>query len=213
MGNSLGYIEVVGMLGAIEACDTAVKAANVELIGCELTKGGGMVTIILKGNVGAVKAAVDAAVASVERITLVVSHTVIARPSKELSKIILDQPFGTKKKEIKKEIKEIEKEIKEIKETIKEKLPIEDKKILKVDSLPLEIPVNKKVVEEKLLEQKKMEEKPLEQTKIEEKTVKKEKTEEKPLKKKNEITSKSPHKKMKATEKTGTSIKTKKNKK
>jgi len=200
MGNSLGYIEVVGMLGAIEACDTAVKAANVELIGCELTKGGGMVTIILKGNVGAVKAAVDAAVASVERITLVVSHTVIARPSKELNKIILDQPFGTKKKEIKKEIKEIEKEIKE---TIEEKLPTEDKKILKVDTLPIEIPVNKEEIEEN----------PLEQTKIEEKLVEKKKVEEKPVKKKNEITSKSSHKKMKATEKTGTSVKAKKNKK
>ena len=207
MGNSLGYIEVVGMLGAIEACDTAVKAANVELIGCELTKGGGMVTIILKGNVGAVKAAVDAAVASVERITLVVSHTVIARPSKELNKIILDQPFGTKKKEIKKEIKEIEKEIKEIekeiKETIEEKLPTEDKKILKVDTLPIEITVNKEEIEEKSLEQKK----------VEEKLVEKKKVEEKPVKKKNEITSKSSHKKMKATEKTGTSVKAKKNKK
>ncbi len=83
MGNSLGFIEVEGMLGAIKACDVAIKAANVELVGCELTKGGGWVTITVKGNVGAV----DAAVASVEKVTKVIGRTVIARPSKGLEKI------------------------------------------------------------------------------------------------------------------------------
>lgn len=155
MGNSLGFIEVVGMLGAIEACDTAVKAANVELVGCELTKGGGMVTITLKGKVGAVKAAVDAAVASVERIALVVSHTVIARPSKELEKINQKNSFETKRKK-NKEKKEPENKNNEIKEEIiTEKLLTEDKKILETKASPIKIPevnipVEKTKVEEKI---------------------------------------------------------------
>jgi microcompartment protein CcmL/EutN len=132
MGNSLGFIEVVGMLGAIEACDVAVKAANVELIGCELTKGGGWVTITLQGDVAAVKAAVDAAVTSVERITKVVSHTVIARPSKELEKITKDNTEQPETKKIE-ENKEIENKNDEI--TI-EKLPAEDKKVVETKASP-----------------------------------------------------------------------------
>jgi len=125
MGNSLGFIEVVGMLGAIEACDTAVKAANVELIGCELTKGSGLVTITLKGNVGAVKAAVDAAIVSVERITQVVSHTVIARPSKDLE--IIGQYESIQSEKIEK--KEAKKKNENIKEIVKEKQSVKDEKI------------------------------------------------------------------------------------
>jgi|GEM_PF-1724616 len=98
MGNSLGFIEVVGMLGAIEACDAAVKSAYVELVRCELTKGSGWVTIVLKGDVAAVKAGVDAAVASAERVSKVVSYTVIARPSEELRKITPDKPAQSREK-------------------------------------------------------------------------------------------------------------------
>ena len=88
MISSLGLIEVVGLVGAIEAGDTAVKAANVRLIGLELTKGGGMVTVKIEGEVSAVKAAVDAAVMAAEKLTTVVSKLVIARPSVEVGKMV-----------------------------------------------------------------------------------------------------------------------------
>lgn len=100
MGNSLGFIEVVGMLGAIEACDAAVKSANVKLVGCELTNGFGMVTITISGEVGAVNAALNSAVAAAERITKVVSHTVIARPSEELVKILNGKVIQSEDEEV-----------------------------------------------------------------------------------------------------------------
>lgn len=88
MISSLGLIEVVGLVGAIEAADTAVKAANVRVIDYELTKGGGMVIVKIEGEVSAVKAAVDAAVMAAERLTTVVSQLVIARPSEEVAKMV-----------------------------------------------------------------------------------------------------------------------------
>ena len=88
MISSLGLIEVVGLVGAIEAADTAVKAANVRVIDYDLTKGGGMVTVKIEGEVSAVKAAVDAAVMAAERLTTVVSQLVIARPSEEVAKMV-----------------------------------------------------------------------------------------------------------------------------
>ena len=88
MISSLGLIEVVGLVGAVEAGDTAVKAASVRLLGYELTKGGGMVTVKIEGEVSAVKAAVDAAVMAAGKLTTVVSHLVIARPSEEVAKMV-----------------------------------------------------------------------------------------------------------------------------
>jgi microcompartment protein CcmL/EutN len=78
---SLGLIETVGMTAAVEAADTAVKAANVKLVGFELTKGDGMVTVKVQGDVGAVKAAVDAAGMSAAKVGTVVSTYVIPRPA------------------------------------------------------------------------------------------------------------------------------------
>lgn len=88
MISSLGLIEVVGLVGAIEAADTAVKAANVRVIDYELTKGGGMVTVKIEGEVSAVTAALDAAVMAAERLTTVVSKLVIARPSEEDARMV-----------------------------------------------------------------------------------------------------------------------------
>lgn len=88
MLEALGLIEVVGLVGAIEAADTASKAADVKVIGYELTKGSGMVLVKIVGGVSAVKAAVDAASMAAERVCQVVSKLVIARPSDELDKII-----------------------------------------------------------------------------------------------------------------------------
>ncbi|WP_372712535.1 BMC domain-containing protein [Ilyobacter sp.] len=123
MGNSLGFIEVVGMLGAIEACDAAVKSANVKLVGCELTKGFGMVTITLRGEVGAVNAAVSSAVAAAERITKVVSHTIIARPSEGLEKIIKGNAVQSEDEEVQED-----QEVTETRESKKEVSPKEEAK-------------------------------------------------------------------------------------
>lgn len=116
MISSLGLIEVVGLVGAIEAGDTAVKAANVRLIGLELTKGGGMVTVKIEGEVSAVTAAVEAGVMAAERLTTVVSKLVIARPSVEVGEMV--EP--TEKTEEVVEEKIEEKKVEEVKETTEE---------------------------------------------------------------------------------------------
>lgn len=87
-GEALGVIEAVGMAAAIEAADSCVKSANVELIGYELTKGSGLVAIKIRGNVGAVKAAIEAAKASASRINKVYATLIIPRPSAGLERII-----------------------------------------------------------------------------------------------------------------------------
>ena len=85
---SLGLIETQGLAAGIEAADAAVKSANVELVGYELTKGGGWTTIKILGDVGAVKAAVDAARIAAGKVSRVVSTQVIARPSMGLTGLI-----------------------------------------------------------------------------------------------------------------------------
>ncbi len=85
---ALGTIEVVGLVAGIEAADVACKAANVELVGYELAKGGGYVTVKVLGNVGAVKAAVDAAADAASRITRVVSKLVIPRPADQIAALV-----------------------------------------------------------------------------------------------------------------------------
>lgn len=82
--DSYGYIEVVGLVPAIAAADAALKAANVEVVGRENT-GKAMIAVIIKGEIGAVRAAIVAAEAEVERIGKVVSTNVIARPDEALS--------------------------------------------------------------------------------------------------------------------------------
>ncbi|WP_097027423.1 BMC domain-containing protein [Clostridium peptidivorans] len=87
-GEALGVIEVIGMAAAIEAADTCVKSANVELIGYELTKGSGLVTIKIRGNVGAVKAALEAAKISSGKVNKVYASLIIPRPAESLESII-----------------------------------------------------------------------------------------------------------------------------
>jgi len=83
-GNVLGFIESVGLASAIAAADAALKAANVELIGREITRGFGYVTIKIAGEVGAVQAAISAAKATSSKVARVWSTDVIPRPAKEL---------------------------------------------------------------------------------------------------------------------------------
>jgi microcompartment protein CcmL/EutN len=78
-GEALGLIECKGLVGAIEAADAMVKAANVELIGSEKI-GSGLVTVMVRGDVGAVKAATDAGAQAARRVGEVVSVHVIPRP-------------------------------------------------------------------------------------------------------------------------------------
>lgn len=80
---ALGLIETVGLTAAIEAADTAVKAASVTLLGYELTRGGGLVTVKIEGDVGAVKASVNAAAAAAGKVGQVWAKHVIARPHEE----------------------------------------------------------------------------------------------------------------------------------
>ncbi|MDZ7838201.1 MAG: BMC domain-containing protein [Actinomycetota bacterium] len=87
MNKALGLIETRGLVGSIEAADAMVKSANVTLIS-KAYVGGGLVTVIVEGDVGAVKAAVDAGSAAAKRVGELISVHVIPRPHEETSKII-----------------------------------------------------------------------------------------------------------------------------
>ena len=78
-GEALGMVETKGLVGVIEAADAMVKSANVKLIGIEKI-GAGFVTVMVRGDVGAVKAATDAGAAAAKRVGEVVSVHVIPRP-------------------------------------------------------------------------------------------------------------------------------------
>ena len=91
--NALGMIETKGLVGAIEAADAMVKSANVQLIGKEQV-GGGLVTVMVRGDVGAVKAATDAGAAAAEKVGELVSVHVIARPHMEVDAILPRSPRG-----------------------------------------------------------------------------------------------------------------------
>ena len=85
--NALGMIETKGLVAAIEAADAMVKAANVTLVGKEHI-GGGLVTVLVRGDVGAVKAATDAGAVAAERVGELISVHVIPRPHSEVETIL-----------------------------------------------------------------------------------------------------------------------------
>ncbi|HOJ61482.1 MAG TPA: BMC domain-containing protein [bacterium] len=86
-GKALGLVETRGLVGAIEAADAMVKAASVTLVGKEKI-GGGYVTVMVRGDVGAVKAATDAGAAAARKVGEVVSVHVIPRPHAEIEGIL-----------------------------------------------------------------------------------------------------------------------------
>jgi ethanolamine utilization protein EutM len=88
---ALGMIETRGLVGAIEAADAMVKAAKVALVGKEQV-GGGLVTVLVRGDVGAVKAATDAGAAAARRVGELISVHVIPRPHEEVEKLIPPAP-------------------------------------------------------------------------------------------------------------------------
>ncbi len=85
--NALGMIETKGLVGAVEAADAMVKSANVELVGREQV-GGGLVTVMVRGDVGAVKAATDAGAAAAQSVGELLSVHVIPRPHDEVEAIL-----------------------------------------------------------------------------------------------------------------------------
>ena len=84
---ALGMVETRGLVGSIEAADAMVKAANVTLVG-KVHVGGGLVTVMVRGDVGAVKAATDAGAAAAQRVGELISVHVIPRPHEELEGIL-----------------------------------------------------------------------------------------------------------------------------
>lgn len=87
MSKALGLIETVGFVGVVEAADAAVKAAPVDLAAVEQTTGG-LVTIRLSGDVGAVQAAVDAGAAAARRVGQLLSQHVIPNPHDDLVRLL-----------------------------------------------------------------------------------------------------------------------------
>ena len=84
---ALGMVETKGLVGSIEAADALVKAANVHLIG-KVHVGGGLVTVMVRGDVGAVKASVEAGGAAAKRVGELVSVHVIPRPHEDVEAIL-----------------------------------------------------------------------------------------------------------------------------
>lgn len=91
---ALGMVETRGLVGAVEAADAMVKAANVVLIGSEYV-GGGYVTVMVRGDVGAVKAATDAGAAAAKRVGELVSVHVIPRPHQDVEMILPQNSKGS----------------------------------------------------------------------------------------------------------------------
>jgi ethanolamine utilization protein EutM len=91
---ALGMVETRGLVGAVEAADAMVKAAQVTLIGKEKI-GGGFVTVLVRGEVGAVKAATDAGAAAAKRVGELVSVHVIPRPHEQVESILPQQGAST----------------------------------------------------------------------------------------------------------------------
>ncbi|MBN2007853.1 BMC domain-containing protein [candidate division KSB1 bacterium] len=103
MQKALGIIETIGLATAMEAADAAVKAANVTL-GEYVSVGGGKVSVIIRGDVAAVKAAVDSGVSAASQIGKVVGQTVIPRPA---DKLVPTFPIDEKKQVDSKKIKTV----------------------------------------------------------------------------------------------------------
>lgn len=107
MNNALGLVEAIGLAPAIVATDTMSKAANINLIGLERSKGSGMFVIKIEGDVGAVTAAIASIKSQAELRNKIYATQVIPRPAKGIEKLINNpQNLGIKKRKIKEPIPE-----------------------------------------------------------------------------------------------------------
>lgn len=91
MGNSLGLIETIGLTGAIAAADAMLKSANVELVGEYVRAGSGLITVMVKGEIGAVRAAVEAGEQAASSLTTIKTVHVIPRPHSDVAKAFFDK--------------------------------------------------------------------------------------------------------------------------
>lgn len=113
MKSTLGLIETYGFIGAVEALDVAVKAANVELVSCEFIKGG-IVTILITGEVASVKAAVEASAMAVDKLGVLRNTHVIARADEGVWNILEQRE--------KLDLEEVNNEVEETKETLSKEI-------------------------------------------------------------------------------------------
>ncbi len=186
MRESLGLVETVGISTAIEVADVMVKAANVKILELENSKGGGYMTVKVVGDVGAVKAAVNAAKAAGVKYGNLVSASVIARPSDGMSTLFCNPkvPYqSVNKKPIPQAWEEDEPE--KLNYTVKKKTvkkePAKTKEALGENAPKAEVePVKEeaKVIEEPKAEEPKLEEAKAEEPKVEESKVEETKAEE-----------------------------------
>ena len=86
-GSALGFIETRGFIGVVEAADTMLKAASVSLVGYRKT-GSGLIAVMVRGDVGAVKAAVEAGTEAAARVGEVISSQVIPRPHEDMEQLL-----------------------------------------------------------------------------------------------------------------------------
>lgn len=136
---ALGMIETIGLVGAIEAADVALKTAEVEIVNRHIVKGG-IVTVELSGDVGAIKVAVEAGAEAAKKLGVFVSSHVIARPDEMVSKMIEENSITTVEninEEITEVIEKKDSEIEEIKIEAQEEVKIEETEIIEksVDTL------------------------------------------------------------------------------
>lgn len=150
--SALGIIETIGLAAAIEAADTGVKSANVKLLGYELTKGYGLVTVKFAGDVGAVKAAVEAGSIAAAKVNKIWSTVVIPRPHDEIEKMINNlDTVGNFKETEKSENEDIEvkdsSEAEEVEEIINKELTeeIEEETIEEIKEEVIEEKVEEKI--------------------------------------------------------------------
>jgi ethanolamine utilization protein EutM len=95
MSEAIGMVETRGYVGAVEASDAMVKAANVVLVRT-IPIGGGLITVLARGDVGSVKAAVDAGSNAASRVGELISSHIIARPHEDLLKVFVETGGGKK---------------------------------------------------------------------------------------------------------------------
>ena len=88
---ALGMIETRGYVGSVEASDAMVKAANVTLVKT-ISIGGGLITVLATGDVGSVKAAVDAGAKAAGKVGELISSHILARPHEDLMKVFIGEP-------------------------------------------------------------------------------------------------------------------------
>ena len=97
MSEALGMIETKGYIGSVEASDAMVKAANVKLVKT-IPIGGGLITVLAKGDVGSVKAAVDAGSKAAAKVGELISSHIIARPHEDLGRGFFGEQANAVKK-------------------------------------------------------------------------------------------------------------------